>query len=508
MKKRLILILVSLLLSGSFAACDMEFGGLVGELFGEGVGDYIPSDDFVPETAVEETWIETDVLVGEHPTSPEIWWDETECGTEPPIVELPENQFAGQELVVLQVKESDLGYFKDLDTTISEITFLRNQTVQEKYNFVITNAYAKHQDMANMVLNDFTAGTGEYDLVLGGMSSIGAPLAQKGVLTNLNDLPWLRPSSWDAGALTDLSIGGYLPMMTGEISPDVMLKTSLILYNKEFADQIGLDIHMYYEQGVWTLHNMQVMNMVAQSDLNGNSTMEMGDAFGLVCRPEDARAFAVGAGSLIVIKDGNNLPAYQDDIHHVQMIINNYSTFYQMFSLGALAINSGINAFTPMKEFVQGHALFMSATVKDALHLAQNDVAFGIMPYPTTEENASEYHSYVDSGAAAVMVPSNAPKDFVGYALEAMAKESEGMYYDRFSMRICSTAEDLDMLNLVMETKSFDFVSTYMNAAGPAVTNMFGVALENESPYLTSLLKQNQEVIENAIKDLIRMAEQ
>ncbi|MBQ2256704.1 MAG: hypothetical protein II330_07545, partial [Clostridia bacterium] len=110
MKKRLILILVSLLLIGSFAACDMELGGLVGELLSEGVGDYIPSDDFVPETAVEETWIETDVLVEEHPTSPEIWWDETECGTEPPIVELPENQFAGQEVVVLQVKESDLGY--------------------------------------------------------------------------------------------------------------------------------------------------------------------------------------------------------------------------------------------------------------------------------------------------------------------------------------------------------------------------------------------------------------
>jgi hypothetical protein len=64
------------------------------------------------------------------------------------------------------------------------------------------------------------------------------------------------------------------------------------------------------------------------------------------------------------------------------------------------------------------------------------------------------------------------------------------------------------MLNLVMETKSFDFVSTYMNAAGPAVTNMFCVALESDSPYLTSLLKQNQAVIENAIKDLIRMAEQ
>jgi hypothetical protein len=298
----------------------------VGELFGEGVGDYIPSDDFVPETAVEETWIETDVLVEEHPTSPEIWWDETEYGTEPPIVELPENQFAGQEVVVLQVKESDLGYgaVEDLDTTISEITFLRNQTVQEKYNFVITNAYAKYQDMANMVLNDFTAGTGEYDLVLGGMSSIGAPLAQKGVLTNLNDLPWLRASDWDAGALTDLSIGGYLPMMTGEISPDVMLKTSLILYNKEFADQIGLDIHMHYEQGIWTLYNMQVMNIVAQSDLNGNSIIEMGDAFGLVCRPEDARAFAVGTDSLIVIKDGNNLPAYQDN---VQMINDNYSTF-------------------------------------------------------------------------------------------------------------------------------------------------------------------------------------
>jgi hypothetical protein len=294
-------------------------------------------------------------------------------------------------------------------------------------------------------------------------------------------------------------------MMTGEISPDVMLKTSLILYNKEFADQIGLDIHMHYEQGIWTLYNMQVMNIVAQSDLNGNSIIEMGDAFGLVCRPEDARAFAVGTGSLIVIKDRNNLPAYQDN---AQMINDNYSTFYQMFSSGALAINSGINAFTPMTEFVQGHALFMSATVKDALHLAQNDVAFGIMPYPTTEANASEYHSYVDSGAAAVMVPANAPKDFVGYALEAMEKESEGMYYDRFSMRICSAAEDLDMLNLVMETKSFDFVSTYMNAAGPAVTNMFCVALESDSPYLTSLLKQNQAVIENAIKDLIRMAEQ
>ena len=63
MKKRLFAALLCLILVVSFAACDMEFGGLVGELLGEGgaIGGVIDRPD-VEDSWIEETWVEDETV--------------------------------------------------------------------------------------------------------------------------------------------------------------------------------------------------------------------------------------------------------------------------------------------------------------------------------------------------------------------------------------------------------------------------------------------------------------
>ena len=101
MKKRMLVALVCMILVASFAACDMEFGGLVGELLGEGTVDNVIDlpGNVLPETAVEETWIE------------ETWtavdtFEDIGGGSS----NIPTDIYAGQRLVLLGCRADDLGF--------------------------------------------------------------------------------------------------------------------------------------------------------------------------------------------------------------------------------------------------------------------------------------------------------------------------------------------------------------------------------------------------------------
>ena len=527
MKKRIAIVLLCLTLTCALTACNLaefEFGGIVGELLGniDLPGEIIDEIDPEPPVGVippETEQVETMPNVGwETETWVEQWTEDVTYGeieTEGPWVELPVDMYAGERLTLLGIHMHDLGSERTGDS-MEEATYARNRALTAYCGIEVDGVLAEQTALYDQVLNDVLAGSGSYDIVFGSIARDGAPLAQNGALVNLSGLPWvdLTHERWDEDIYNGLAYGSYLPMATGSITPDAMLKTSVILFNPELAEQNQIDMYSYVRDGGWTIEKMLGMVENNYVDLNGNGTADPdADLFSYTATYESAQAFATGAGVSVFVKDESQIPSINEGL---DQIVWTYNVLYGMVENIAsvwVTMNDVMQDYdqlqTPEKVFADGRALFFGTTLEQAMAMVNTSGQFGMVPYPKATLDASEYRSYVNCNATAVMVPQSVRnQDFSGYALEALGQYNNGLYDGELSMRICSCPEDVEMLQLILENKTFDFACNYMALTDSEKVMPFRIALENGNSAIGSMWQKQAKALEKQLKKLCEQLEQ
>ncbi len=501
MQKRIFVALLCLVLLCSFVACDMEFGGLVGELFDEvTVGNVIDlPGNVVPETAVEETWIEetwieTDVLIEEHPT-----------------VDLPENVFPGETVTILGSSNRDIGLLDVSTSFVHELSYARNQAVEEAFNIRINTEYVSSTEIANKTKTVVQAGVPDYDIVMAEIANSGAELALNGYLVDLGTLAYvdLTGSAWDASVNEGLAIGNYVPMATGALLPSSDMLTAMLVFHSQMADEMGVYLYDYVISGGWTLAKMHSFVDMSYADLNGNGMADSDDRFGLALEGDRTYAFACGADVMLVGKDAQNLPVVNDTALDRMMMA--YDEFYAMVldrGCTYLPTHSFTDAFKqePQMLFESGRALLYGTDVNYTLEKygSGSGLSYGILPYPKLNEEQENYQAFVSTAAPAVMVPKSARNyDLAGYALEALAQISDGLYRDRISTKVCHTVQDSDMLMLIWESKTLDFGSNYLIGELGSKVQYFGILLDQQSGTVATWLTQQQKAFQKSLDKLI-----
>lgn len=510
MKKRIIIILMCLTLVCALTACnlaELEMGGLIGELLGDAElpsGD--PSDSFI---TVYPTPNGTDISVlPPIEIAPDDWTEDSyiESETAMPSVDLPQHAYAEQRLTLLGVLDSDLGIDDSVDI-VQSLSYNRNVAMKNVYSLEVDTVLVESDDeLARQVRNDVTADGNAYHLIFGTIYQSGAELTQIGCLANLNNLPWvdLTHSRWDEDIYNGFAIGNYLPMATGAITPDATMKTAIIAFNPNIANQMGLDMYDYVQTGGWTLEKMLSISEEVYADLNGDGLSNpTKDRFGFVGNFTSAQAFACGTGAEVIVKGENHLPMVnvqteqlRESFAVVYKLVHARSTHYVPQST---VLQDYDQLYAPAQTFAQGRALFCATNVEQAMTLIEDSQAFGILPYPCWEMDG-EYHSLVDFSATALMVHKGMEdEEFAGYALEAMAQVSEQVYPDRIAMKICTSPNDAEMLQLVLDTKTFDFGSNYFSKSRGDMVWLFRHMIETGQTDVGSLLTKNQKVLQKEV---------
>lgn len=527
MKKRIAIALLCLTLTCALTACNLaefEFGGIVGELLGniDLPGEIVDEIDPEPPVGVippETEQAETTPNVG---WETETWIDEmwtedvtySEIETEGPWVELPMNMYEGERLTLLGIHQHDLGLERNGDS-MEEATYARNAALTAYCGIEVDGVLVEQTALYDQVLNDVMAGGGNYDIVFGSIARDGSPLAQNGALVNLSGLPWvdLTHERWDEDIYNGLAYGSYLPMATGSITPDAMLKTSVILFNPALAETNHIDMYSYVRDGGWTIEKMLGMVENNYMDLNGNGAVDPGaDLFAYVSTFEGAQAFATGAGVSIFVKDESQIPSINEGL---DQMIGAYGVLFEMTQNVAtvwVTMNDVMQDYDqlqrPAEIFGNGLSLFYGTTLEQAMNMVNTSTQFGMVPYPKATLDAREYRSYVDCNATAVMVPQSARnQDFSGYALEALGQYNNGLYDGELSMRVCSSPEDTEMLQLILESKTFDFACNYMALTDSDKVMPFRIALENGNSAIASIWQKQEKALEKQLKKLCAQME-
>ena len=187
--------------------------------------------------------------------------------------------------------------------------------VEERYNCLIEGDFGQGDvtQFNDIIRNDVLSGSGMYDMVFDtyGYSSqlvTGNIYVDLNTIESLNfDQPW-----WDQNAKEDLSIGGKLFFMVGDINTFDNDGTWVMLFNKDLKTDLGIeeDLYALARDGEWTFDKFAELCKGVTRDSNADGILDEFDTWGFGTETYNIFIHTVAAGENIVRKDQDDIPYF------------------------------------------------------------------------------------------------------------------------------------------------------------------------------------------------------
>ena len=394
--------------------------------------------------------------------------------------------------------------------------------VEERYNCLIEGDFGQGDvtQFNDIIRNDVLSGSGMYDMVFDtyGYSSqlvTGNIYVDLNTIESLNfDQPW-----WDQNAKEDLSIGGKLYFMVGDINTFDNDGTWVILFNKNLKNDLGIDEDLYAlaRDGEWTFDKFAELCKGVTYDSNRDGVLDEFDTWGFVTEKYNVLIHTLAAGENIVRKDADDIPYFTFQTETTYNALTKIMDFYMDTNTVMIADNgrfdnkgyTNIWEETIVKAFREGRALFYCCGLMNVPGFRAMEDEFGILPVPKTNaDQDSYYHSVSRTNMSALSIP-NSKTDYteLGYIIESLAAESKNTvtpaYYEKnLKYQQLSDDESGEMLDIIFATRSFD-LGTVFNWGG--ILSQFMTVDTNFVSRFESVYSQAENALEDTLKALENM---
>lgn len=392
---------------------------------------------------------------------------------------------------------------------INDAIFNRNLSIGERFNVKIVgdsdvSAAAKLTAMVR-------AGDSSYDASFLQTSSAGSA-AQNGDyldMTALPDIDIAKPY-WDQSCIHDLSIGGKVYFMTGDISTIDKKATWILMFNKNLVTSFELESpYALVNEGTWTIDKFREMSADVSTDLNGDGAMDKVDQYGLATTPDTVYGLFYSCGGRFIEKDESDLPVFSVDVDKCSSILEKTGNI--MADRNATLLSSLVKGetnpiVTIQNCFIEGRSLFYGEVMFHVNRLREMADDFGIIPMPKYDEAQEKYITYTNPAGLMLVVPkSTADVGCTGAVLEAMASLSHTTltpaYYDNaLKGKFARDNDSGAMLDLIFENRVYDLTQIYGWGSMPSSYN--ALALKGSTD-LASLISQKQSAIDASITKFV-----
>ena len=333
--------------------------------------------------------------------------------------DLPTGDWGGAEFNIFNTTMSWAYSSIDVDTmtgsALDDAVYERTRSVEEKLGIKINVTEKEIWGGApNYIKSIIMAGDNSFDALY--MAALeAAPMTVENLFIDLYtvdelnfDKPW-----WDTRTREYYEIDGRLFMVHGDAQINHYEGMWSLYFNKQYIDELSLDSpYDLVNDGSWTLDAMKKMLAAASADIDGSSSMDENDRFGLITHHGSSLAFLHGCDERgIDIENGIYTVAKVDD---------------RMFDAMSLIQK---NIFQNKEEvlikddktlFADGHSLFYGEVLGNAKVLRDMDADFGIIPFPKYDEEQENYISYISPASVAMLLPNSLPADRVSRSATVM----------------------------------------------------------------------------------------
>lgn len=489
--KPLSLLLASLTLCGTLAACAAEGGQSSVTTTSSNVNS--PADTTVAETERTDN--------------------------------LPETNLDGWEFTMLNYDDSAHSFsLKTLDVAelsgehLNDAIYQRNRAMEKRFNCTITEVQENSKLIATLT-NSVLANNQAYDVAMIYDRKIGSCITSGIVAEWTEDLlPYVDLSNewWNADANESFRINDKQFAAVGDYSLSMYSKAYVMFFNKKLYGTIGDvdDLYSAVKDGTWTIDKMLTMTAGLASDLD-NDGYDADDSFGVVGGSKVYfQALLSGAGIKLVDTDSDGnpyfaLPNNEKAINIITKIVEKHVGNTTYYNTTPNKVNAGIVT----TEFVGERAGMLSATIWDYDDFRDVDFAVGILPAPKFDESQDRYYSVSIAGVVTTIPMDVSVEDAknTSLLLEAMAFYSRDEVLPIYKevvlqSKYANAAEDSDMIDIIFNTMTYDLGTTVWNddIRLPLIEQTFHNMSTECASFIESVKKPIQATIQstiNAVKD-------
>ena len=401
----------------------------------------------------------------------------------------------------------DFAATEETGDTLNDAAFRRMIAVEQMLNIdIIANPSADYGNA--LIKKSVMAGDGAYDCGFVQTHAASA-LAQSGYLLDLKMLETLDITApwWDQNAVKDLTIGGRLFMVTGDIS--IMYKKSIgvLLFNKQMLhDQDLEDPYQLVNDMKWTIDKFNEMASTVSADVNGDGKYDMEDKYGLLYYCDMIALGLVGGGTHFTTKNAEDYPELTFYNDRTVDIFNKYTEVMYNPQLSLSWSKIGVANDDIIAMFQDNRGLFNFNEFHSIENMRKMDTAFGILPVPLYDESQERYYHIINPHVAAMLLVPKDCKDLTraGYVLDALGAESKNTltpaYYDQYLKSKGTRDNDSEeMLDIIFTSMTYDIGYLYnFGDLGSLVLNMVNA-------YQTDLSSRYAKYESKALKAIDKM---
>ena len=372
-------------------------------------------------------------------------------------------------------------------------------------NLVHQNAGGWTEYAAN-VSKTVKAGDDSYQLVLTHVYQGLTDLVTSNALYDMGELEAINIEApyWATDLMEEVKIGDQYLLGYGDCC---LSDVKIVVFNKDLMSQYNLtepyqDVH----NKTWTLDKLISMASIVSAD-DGDGKWTEKDTYGISGWGwVPLISFVTSSDMKIVERDENDyfVLAYERNnekmISLLDKIMDMYNADYSYFwkSTGGTELN-----------FAEGNSLFQLYNSPDLIKFRNEEIRFGVLPYPLWDEKQTEYKSLNWNGMMCVPGSIKNP-DMVGEVLELMNYYSADVkvaYYEKLlGSKLAEAPDDAQMLDIIWNSQVSDVgiitcnSSSGMDSLVYLIPKICESGKNNYSSYLRAGSKSAQKGLDNVFK--------
>ncbi len=354
---------------------------------------------------------------------------------------------------------------------VSSAVWTRNQTLQDKYNFIVKSKLVS--SVASYIKTLYDSGEDAYDLVIYQACDIQAH-AIKGYLNELEDIPNINidNESWNPNIVEQLRFGGKLYYGTSDFLLQDKNRYYIMVYNRELAKDYEYGyLEEMVDNNTWTLENMEKIIRNYAHEVDGIEGIVGADAYGIGADCYNTFAvLALGAGFRWSTMNEQGYPELLGATDKMLSILDRVLSFASDELLvlypeefTAKDYNSTTMVFKEERCLIL--ACFLSNFNPNGGTLTDTELEYGFLPYPKYDTNQETYLTdpNVQNSSLFAIPITVEDLDAAGFFLQAISEESNRVtmpaYYEtRCKLRNAYDQRCSDMLDVIFEHVVYDTV--------------------------------------------------
>lgn len=360
---------------------------------------------------------------------------------------------------------------------VYDAVYARNRMVEDRLGItmkMLPSDGGVIAEVKSQITKSVTAGADDYDVLVG----TGNTLPQAGVtayLKNLADEEYLDYSQpwWWNDAMDELSVcNNERFFLIGDFLLFNLMNTGAIYFNKAiYTDKFGdpNDLYKTVLDGNWTIEKLSEYVKNTYEDLNGSSSEDEDDLYGMVVSSNGSYMFQYATDIPSYTRDADGYPIISSLDDRSISFVDKMIDIYNMPGCATKLTETEI-----ITRFVDEKTLFLPhrLTVSFKADVRAMTTDFGIIPYPKLDETQSEYISFIHDCSTDVAVPkTNTIMEATTATLEALNAEAYRSVTDKFyetSLKTKYVRDDLSsqIIDIIRDSATKNFMAEYSSILG------------------------------------------